>query len=303
MGELMVPGAELMERVVVGGDLAALSPQQRTQYYQAVCESLGLNPLTRPFEYIVLNNKLTMYARKDATDQLRDLKQISVQITGRERMGDVYIVTARAKDANGRVDESTGAVPLVKEDGTWETARSGKRYFKGNGNWIDLRGDDFANALMKAETKAKRRVTLSICGLGWSDETEVETIPNARPVVVDDAGEIDNNRAIPHETLARIEKITGDAMEEMVDDLNDLGASNGQCIFGTAEQPNKDMLAKVNAKADEMFRRVIPEISSKEIHHELHKALGVESLYDWHGADIGKAFTAIHEYATSELGK
>jgi hypothetical protein len=33
---------------------------------------------------------------------------------------------------------------------------------------------------MKATTKAKRRATLSICGLGWLDETEVETIPHAR---------------------------------------------------------------------------------------------------------------------------
>ena len=36
--------------------------------------------------------------------------------------------------------------------------------------------------MMKAETKAKRRVTLSICGLGMLDETEVETIPHAYPV-------------------------------------------------------------------------------------------------------------------------
>jgi hypothetical protein len=36
-----------------------------------------------------------------------------------------------------------------------------------------------ANALMKAETKAKRRVTLSICGLGMLDESEVESIPGA----------------------------------------------------------------------------------------------------------------------------
>ena len=39
-----------------------------------------------------------------------------------------------------------------------------------------LKGEEFANALMKAETKAKRRATLSICGLGVLDETEVETI-------------------------------------------------------------------------------------------------------------------------------
>jgi hypothetical protein len=41
-----------------------------------------------------------------------------------------------------------------------------------------------ANALMKAETKAKRRVTLSIAGLGWLDETELETIPQARATIV-----------------------------------------------------------------------------------------------------------------------
>ena len=32
---------------------------------------------------------------------------------------------------------------------------------------------------MKSETKAKRRVTLSLCGLAVLDELEVETIPNA----------------------------------------------------------------------------------------------------------------------------
>jgi hypothetical protein len=55
------------------------------------------------------------------------------------------------------------------------------RYIKG------LQGDALANALMKAETKSKRRVTLSICGLGMLDETEMETIPSAVQVqVVDD---------------------------------------------------------------------------------------------------------------------
>nr|MBA2706681.1 hypothetical protein [Gemmatimonadaceae bacterium] len=43
-----------------------------------------------------------------------------------------------------------------------------------------LKGDALANALMKAVTKAKRRVTFSICGLGTLDETELETIPGTR---------------------------------------------------------------------------------------------------------------------------
>jgi hypothetical protein len=51
---------------------------------------------------------------------------------------------------------------------------------KGAVSLVGLRGEALANAIMKAETKAKRRATLSICGLGFLDETEIETIPDAR---------------------------------------------------------------------------------------------------------------------------
>jgi hypothetical protein len=63
-------------------------------------------------------------------------------------------VRARTKD--GREDEDIGAVVLPAS------------------------GDSRANALMKAITKAKRRVTLSICGLGQTDESELDTMPGAR---------------------------------------------------------------------------------------------------------------------------
>ena len=149
------PG-EIMESVIVRGDLAKLQPEERAKYYSTVCQSIGLNPLTKPFEYITLNGKLTLYARKDATDQLRSLRGVSVVIVSRERVEDVYVVTARATTSDGRSDESIGAVAI--------------------GN---AKGEALANALMKAETKAKRRVTLSICGLGMLDETEVESIPAA----------------------------------------------------------------------------------------------------------------------------
>jgi hypothetical protein len=41
-----------------------------------------------------------------------------------------------------------------------------------------------ANALMRAETKAKRRVTLSIAGLGWLDETEFDIVPPGPHAVI-----------------------------------------------------------------------------------------------------------------------
>jgi hypothetical protein len=40
---------------------------------------------------------------------------------------------------------------------------------------------------MRAETKAKRRVTLSIVGLGWTDESELSSLPRARVVAVEEA--------------------------------------------------------------------------------------------------------------------
>lgn len=145
------------ETALLCGDLSKLSEAQRAELVMKVCDSIGLNPLTRPFQYIELNRKLVLYATKDCTEQLRKLHAVSLTIVSREQIGDAYVVTAQAKMPSGRVDESTGAVSI-----------------KGLG------GDNLANAMMKTETKAKRRVTLSICGLGLLDESEIDTIPGAR---------------------------------------------------------------------------------------------------------------------------
>ena len=146
----------LMESVLVKGDLAKLTPEERSAYYMKVCDSVGLNPLTQPLSYIVLNGKLTLYANKNATDQLRAIHKVSVVELSEVVKDGVYIVTAKVVGADGRSDMSTGAVAI--------------------GN---LKADALANALMKTETKAKRRATLSLCGLGFLDETEIETIPTA----------------------------------------------------------------------------------------------------------------------------
>jgi hypothetical protein len=182
----------IMEQVLIGGDLSQLTEAQRLAYYRAVCQSLGLNPLSKPFEYLWLNGKLRLYALRDCADQLRRLHGISIYITNRERLGDLYIVTARAKDRTGREDESTGAVAL----GT-------------------LKGDALANALMKCETKAKRRVTLSLAGLGWLDETEISTIPGVRvgePTGDPEAGDI-HGTGMPADPAAT--RLTADQAREL----------------------------------------------------------------------------------------
>jgi hypothetical protein len=148
--------------VLLSGDLAALNDQQRMAYCTKVCEALGLNPLTQPFAFLRLNNKLVMYAKKDATEQLRKLHGVSITSVTSQRVEDVFVVTASASDRTGRTDASTGAVALGS-----------------------LKGEALANALMKAETKAKRRVTLSICGLGMLDELEAEPLAEPVPLVIE----------------------------------------------------------------------------------------------------------------------
>lgn len=155
------PKATMLERVVVGNDLSKLAPAERLTYYAQICQSLGLNPLTQPFQYLFLNGKLTLYATKAATDQLRELKGVSITRVETQKLEDLYVVTAHAT-RGGRTDSSMGAVSIA-----------------------GLKGDALANAMMKAETKAKRRATLSICGLGLLDESEVG--PGFR---VDDPGSI-----------------------------------------------------------------------------------------------------------------
>jgi hypothetical protein len=148
--------ANPLEKVLLEGDLSQLSPQDRILYYQKTCESLGLNPLAKPFEYIKLNGKLTLYARKDATDQLRKINHVSIEKPDIQQIDNLIIVTVAARDRTGRSDSDIGVVAKT-----------------------DMNGN-LGNALMKAVTKAKRRVTLSICGLGMLDETELETIPEAQ---------------------------------------------------------------------------------------------------------------------------
>lgn len=158
--------ARMIETVLLQGDLSKLSPAQRVNYYQEVCKSIGVNPLTRPFDYITLNGKLTLYPKKDAADQLRKIHAVSIDDVDIKEEGTQFIVKVKGHDGTGRADVELGVVDKQ-----------------------DMRGN-VANAMMKAVTKAKRRFTLSICGLGFLDETEVQTIPDARPVIVDETGEI-----------------------------------------------------------------------------------------------------------------
>lgn len=143
---------EVIESLVLKGDLSKMDDKARVNYYKYVCDSLGLNSLTQPFQILKLNGKETLYATKDCTEQLRRLYGVSVIESNTQIEGNLCITKVRVQDNTGRYDTSTGVTVLPSES-------TGK-----------------ANAIMKAETKAKRRATLSICGLGMLEESELDTV-------------------------------------------------------------------------------------------------------------------------------
>jgi hypothetical protein len=155
---VMIPeNQEIISALVLNGDLSRLNPGQKVQYYGEICSRIGLDPMMQPFKLLKLSGKEVLYCDRSGAQQLNRIHGVSHRITAREIVQDCYIVTAQASLPTGRMTESIGAVSI--------------------GN---LKGDPLCNAMMKAETKAKRRATLDLLGLGMLDETEISTIPNAQ---------------------------------------------------------------------------------------------------------------------------
>jgi hypothetical protein len=145
---------------------------------------MGLDPFTKPFDILRLNGKEVLYCTRSGTQQLNKLHKVSHLITSRDTNAEagVYIVTSKASLPDGRCTESIGAV-----------------------NIAGLKGEAYANAIMKAETKAKRRATLDLLGLGVLDESEAESIPNASTVALQTMVE-----ALPQMEVESVEVIEED---------------------------------------------------------------------------------------------
>src|SRR6185369_13416161 len=96
--------ADVMEGLIIRGDLEGLTPEQRVVYYNRVCDSIGVNPLTQPFQYLKLQGKLILYATRSCADQLRKLHGINIEIVSQDISDGLLTVHVRARDSTGRVD-------------------------------------------------------------------------------------------------------------------------------------------------------------------------------------------------------
>lgn len=228
-----------VERILIEGDIGTMKPVQRIEYYMRLCGHAKVDPLTRPFDFLKLSGKIQLYANKACTDQLRANHGVSITSLSRDVVEGCYVVTAGGTNAKGRTDMATGAVSIE-----------------------GLKREALANAMMKSETKAKRRLTLSLCGLvGVLDESEIDSIQGAKKVEFD----IKTGELGP-------EKPAGKSLTGMTDKQQELRAliiqvvTKGEPPKTTAETAEcRDLLFKHSGveRVEDLTDEQIPDVIEK----------------------------------------
>lgn len=169
-----------IEAILINGDIASLEPVQRIAYTKALCESFGLNFLTRPFQFISFDGKVQLYATRACAEQLREQRKISIKKVEKRIEDEFLYCDVTVTDGSGREDTDTAVIWLREYKKKWNGSKMVREYENGQPITEPLVGDSLANAHMKVVTKAKRRATLAFCALGIPDESEIETIDGAK---------------------------------------------------------------------------------------------------------------------------
>ena len=144
----------LAEMEAARQDSRSLSGEDRAAYVAAICAALKLNPLTRPVRFLALQGGETLYLTRGATDQLaarHGLNRATLEGPDFRTLENVKVAYCKVRVTlpSGRFEEATATLKITSP----------------------------ADDLMRVETKAKRRGTLSILGVGVLSEEEAESIP------------------------------------------------------------------------------------------------------------------------------
>lgn len=159
------------------GDLSMLPDQEKDKVLLKMCEHYSLDPVLRPFILIKLNGKEVWYPTKAATDQVAAKFNLTREVIEIKENIERGIIECRVKitqENSARVETCVAAVSII-EFGRDQSGKVEQR---------PMRGEAYANALMKVETKAKRRATLGWLGIADMQDPGEETV-ESKPVTVD----------------------------------------------------------------------------------------------------------------------
>jgi hypothetical protein len=170
--------AGALAHVLGTGDLYQLTNEQRVAHYLTLCESLSLNALSRPFQWIEFQETkdappvLTLYFKPAGAAQMLRNHHVSVHYPRKEIVGELFVCEAVGHTPDGRKGTATKYVPLT-------------------GKYGRLTGRHLANAFMSAESGALRRLALAMFGL--SSGPDADEVANWRTVTVDGNGRVVDN--------------------------------------------------------------------------------------------------------------
>jgi hypothetical protein len=137
-------------------DLDRLSKEELQQYYLDACAFHGVPPELNVLAFTYMDSgdgarRRVLYAKKGATDIIRERLGISVADLRKEIFNGTLTYTCFGKNKDGRFEIAVGA------------------------SYIDgLTGRALEVAIMVAQTRAIRRMTLQFAGAGLIDETELQ---------------------------------------------------------------------------------------------------------------------------------
>jgi hypothetical protein len=137
-------------------DLDRLSKEELQQYYLDACAFHGVPPELNVLAFTYMDSgdgarRRVLYAKKGATDIIRERLGISVADLKKEIFNGTLTYTCFGKNKDGRFEIAVGA------------------------SYIDgLTGRALEVAIMVAQTRAIRRMTLQFAGAGLIDETELQ---------------------------------------------------------------------------------------------------------------------------------
>lgn len=204
-------GRALLAVQAAGRDTSFLSVEKKAAVLEGLARALGLNPLSQPVIFLKTQGREVVYVTKVGTDQIASRLRLQRRtIHGpdvRKVHGkDLAFCQVEVTAPDGRSEMSTATLPIT----------------------------DPVNDLMKVESKAKRRATLSIAGLGLLTEEEIETIPGAhhalrgasQPASHNEEHQSDRGRA----EAARHEAFAEEQAEAFAP-LTDLVESIRQCVL------------------------------------------------------------------------
>ena len=141
---------KLLGLFAANGSIQHLANNEKRELLAKICNSLGLNQYIMPFRiYRNMEGHEFIYATKECCAELRHLHNINVLTESHSIIDGMVIASVSGNNKYGRVDHEIGAIDINS-----------------------LQGQDRANAVMWAMTKAKRRLTLSLAGLGVLADVE-----------------------------------------------------------------------------------------------------------------------------------